>query len=458
MRSLGVQRVLTSPYHPEENAVNEQSHRTMNNMLRARLLEGTSSRAWVEKVPGLMLTLNAMVHEPHGFSASMVATGREPTLPPDLQSDACASPSLDDPTDYVEVLRQRLSLTHQQMTAPPPPASANPHQEGSLIFVMMTPPECTNKLTPRWKGPFQVKRVPNPYQVVYEDGSVWRTVQVNHTKPAMLTAPDLPLPTPAPEPPRPTLGYLPRSLQRPCSRPPPPQAAAPTGVIPPPPTASVSMPPALPPPTSQRPTRGSAAANENSATASQPPKHPGSRIQPPTPAPANQNAGSASRLRRSARLNPGLDQACCIKGPPGDRVPQSQQPNTMALTYPLTLGYNQCLGAKDNPCAFTSVCLENLLNGEREYLSTIDQLTTALPKTEDPASRLALRAHITPAGHPRLRHSMRAALWRLLTSDGEFRRAPNALHYHLARQGRRVVLRGGNVDTTLLRESCKLGH
>ena len=157
IRSLGVQRVLTSPYHPEGNAVNERSHRTMNNLLQARLLEGTSSRAWVEKVPGLMLTLNAMVHELHGFSASMVATGREPTLPPDLQNDACSSPALDDPTDYVEILRQCLSLTHQQMTAPLPPASANPHQEGSLIFVMTTPPECANKLTPRWKGPFPEK-------------------------------------------------------------------------------------------------------------------------------------------------------------------------------------------------------------------------------------------------------------------------------------------------------------
>ena len=129
MCSLGVQRVLTSPYHPEGNAVNERSHRTMNNMLRARLLEGTSSKAWVEKVEGIMVALNAMVHEPHSFSASMVATGREPTLPPDLQNDAFPSPSLDDPTDYVEVLRQRLSMTHQQMTAPPPPASANPYQE-----------------------------------------------------------------------------------------------------------------------------------------------------------------------------------------------------------------------------------------------------------------------------------------------------------------------------------------
>ena len=332
MRSLGGQQVLTSPYHPEGNAVNERSHRTMNNMLRARLLEGTSSRAWVEKVPGLMLTLNAMVHEPHGFSASMVATGREPTLPPDLQSDACASPSLHDPTDYVEVLRQRLSLTHQQMTAPPPPAPDNPHQEGSLIFVMTTPPERTNKLTPRWEGPFRVRRVPNPYQVVYEDGSIWRTVHVNHTKPAKLAAPDLPLSTPAPESPRPNLGYLPKSFQQPCSRPPPPQAAAPTRGIPPLPNASVSTPPTPPPPASHGPTWGSAAVNDNSAAAPQPPRHPGSKIQPPTPATTNQNAGSPTRLLRSARLNPGLDQACHIKGPPGAHAPQSQQPSTIART------------------------------------------------------------------------------------------------------------------------------
>ena len=35
-----------------------------------------------DEIPGIMLTLIAMVHEPHGFSASMIATGREPTLTP----------------------------------------------------------------------------------------------------------------------------------------------------------------------------------------------------------------------------------------------------------------------------------------------------------------------------------------------------------------------------------------
>ena len=44
---------------------------------------------------------------------------------------------------------------------------------------------------------------------------------------------------------------------------------------------------------------------------------------------------------------------------------------------------------------------------------------------------------------------MRAALWWLLPSDGEFRRAPNGIYYYLARQGRRVVFRGGDVTHPL---------
>ena len=126
--SLGIQRLLTSPYYPEVNSINERSHRTINNMLRARLFDGVPLRTWVDKIPSIMLALNAMVHEPHGFSASMIATGRELTLPPDLEGDACASPALEDPASYVEVVKKRLTLTHQQMTPPPAPVATNPYR------------------------------------------------------------------------------------------------------------------------------------------------------------------------------------------------------------------------------------------------------------------------------------------------------------------------------------------
>ena len=356
-RFLGIQRLLTSPYHPEGNSINERSHRTINNMLRARLLDGTPSRTWVDKIPGIMLALNAMAHEPHGFSASMIAKGRESTLPPDLESNACASPSLDDPASYVEALKKRLSLTHQQMAPPPAPAATNPYREGSLIFALTTPPEHTNKLAPRWKGPFVVRRVSNPYQVVYEDGSAWRTIHINHAKPAKLLATGFPAPIPAPEPPRPALGYLPRSMQRPLPRqppPPPPQPAVPAEGSPSPPASS----PAATPPASRRLTRAAATANRNSASRfTQPP--------PTAPERANENSRAGHQLRRSARLTP---RACAIKSAPPPPAPQSLS-KTMVRTYPLSLAFNQCLGSKEDPYSFSSVHLEDLQSGETEYLS-----------------------------------------------------------------------------------------
>ena len=364
-----------------------------------------------------MLALNAMSHEPHGFSASMVATGRKPTLPPDVQHDAQASPSVDDPTAYVEVLNQRLKLTHQQMATPPPPNIDIPYQEGSLIFTMTTPPERANKLTPRWKGPYRVRRIPNHYQVVYEDGSVWRTVHINHTK--------QPLTFQFPLQRQSLLGQHLGIFQqdflgsRPRHPPPPPTAAAPAEGRSLSPTASVPAP--------------------------QPSAPTASEMPPPTPAPANQNSETTRRPRRSPRLNPELDWVCTIKSPPGTLAPQSQNSLEMARTYPLFVSYNQCLGAKEDPCSFASLCLEDLRNGRTEYLTTLKQLVDALPKTENPASRFALRGHIAQPGQQRLRHSMRATLWWLLPSDGEFRRASHSLQYYLARQGRRVVLQGGDV-------------
>ena len=152
---------------------------------------------------------------------------------------------------------------------------------------------------------------------------------------------------------------------------------------------------------------------------------------PPATSPAGPNPEPASYPRRSPRLNPELDRVCPLRSPPRDLAPQSKNSLGMARTHPLVVSYNQCLGAKEDPLAFASLYLEDLRTGRTEYLSTMQQLVDALPKTEDPTSRFALRAHIACPGQPRLQHSMRSALWWLLPSDGEFRRASHSLQYYL---------------------------
>ena len=225
-------------------------------------------------------------------------------------------------------------------------------------------------------------------------------------------------------------------MQRPLPRqpPPPPQPAAPAEGSSSPPASS----PAETPLASRRLTRAAAAANRNSASRSaQPP--------PTAPARANENSRAGHQLRRSARLTP---RACTIKSATPPAAPQSLS-KTMVWTDPLSFAFNQCLGSKEDTYSFSSVHLEDLHSGETEYLVMVQQLVDAIPKTLDPASRFALRGQVTPTGHQRLRHSMRAALWGLLPSDGDFRRAPNGIHYYLARQGRRVILRGGDVTQPL---------
>ena len=422
--TLGIQRVLTSPYHPEGNSINERSHRTMNNMLRARLLKDLPSRKWVAEIPGIMLALNAMVHEPHGFSASMIATGREPSLPPDVDNEACASPSTADPVAYVDMVRQRLALTHQQMTSPPAPETHSPYHEGDLIFVMTTPPERTNKLTPRWKGPFEVKRVPNTYQVTYEDGMVWRTVHVNHVKPAKAPPGGFPVPTAPPASDIPPQRYSSRNLS--WRKPPPPQPATLTRGSPPPatPVAAPTRPVTARRPIAHPPSRPITRSLTGHQLAS--------RSEPRLPAtPAQAQPGQSPR--RSARIKA---RVCTVESHPQPAAPQ-------------LLRYEQCIGCREGPHSFCSLVLKDLRTGHSEYLSDTQQLIDALPRSLDPGSRLTLIAQVAPPGQRCLPPAMRASLRWLLPSDGEFQSGPDGQSYYLARQGRRVVLRGGDVKAPL---------
>ena len=251
--------------------------------------------------------------------------------------------------------------------------------------------------------------------MTYEDDGLERTIHISHAKPAKFTAPDLPEPVPPAEVPRPPLSYLPTGLARKPTKPRSPPDN---------PNEAPIAPPAAPAVTIAR---------------------------PPAESSANQHPEPAPPRRRSPRLNPEQGQAQAILSRPAARQPHSPPRSRtancskIARAYPLTIGYTEAMGPKENPLSFTSLRLVDLRNSQSQYLSTMKQLLDALPKTVDPASRFALRGHIARPGQPRLRHSMRAAMWFLLPSDGTFRRDSASLRYYLTRRGRRAVLRGGDV-------------
>ena len=122
----------------------------------------------------------------------------------------------------------------------------------------------------------------------------------------------------------------------------------------------------------------------------------------------------------------------------------------MARTYPYLLPYRTCLGCLEDPCSFSSLYIEDLYSGQKVYVKHIQQIIDVLhSKLWTPALAFTLRAQVTPLGHQRMRDSLRTAVWCLLPKGGDFRRASDGIHYYLARQGRRVVLRGGNATSPL---------
>ena len=162
---------------------------------------------------------------------------------------------------------------------------------------------------------------------------------------------------PAPETPRPPLGYLPAGLLGP--RPPPHAPAAPAG--------------------------GSSSSSTTASTVPQPAAPAESEMQPPATAPTNQPPESVPRPRLSPRLSPEPGRVCAIKGPPRNPPHQSDKTSRMTRTYPLTVPYKQCFGARADPLSFASLRLVDLRNDQSQYLSTLQQLVDSLPKTEDPS-------------------------------------------------------------------------
>ena len=145
-------------------------------MLQAYLCTGSNPiPKWVTKFQ-LSLKLNSMPLQSHGYSSSMVTTGQETTLPPDLVMGANPVETEEDPFAYVSKIQEKLREVHRRVTPTVAPTRPNPYEPGNLIWVAILPLERNSKISPKWIGSCLVLKVPNPYQVVYGTGTGVLTV------------------------------------------------------------------------------------------------------------------------------------------------------------------------------------------------------------------------------------------------------------------------------------------
>ena len=75
-------------------------------------------------------------------------------------------------------IRKRVPPFNLAAKRPP----ANPFKERDLILIYQQQMEKTHKLSPRWRGPFSIVKIPNSFQVIYLDEGREKITHISNCK------------------------------------------------------------------------------------------------------------------------------------------------------------------------------------------------------------------------------------------------------------------------------------
>jgi predicted aspartyl protease len=164
---LGIHKTRTTPYHPQSDGMVERFNQTLERHL-AKLVD-SHQKDWDEYIPLFLLAYRTAVHESTTVTPAYVNFGRELRLPVDLLS-GCPPDTPADVTDYVNDLRRRMLVVHDQVRAAGLKASEKMKtrydrnvnrrgfEEGMLVWLHnpVRRKGKSPKLQPSWEGPYTV--------------------------------------------------------------------------------------------------------------------------------------------------------------------------------------------------------------------------------------------------------------------------------------------------------------
>ena len=157
--NLHIDKIKTTPYHPEGNGVVERMHGTLGAMLTKAAQEGLD---WVGQIPFALFALRAAPNRDSLFSPFELVYGRRVRTPLDILHQGWAQMEFEDlkTEEWAEWLVDRLQHWHDVMRERGEHASEKRKsvdrtlEEGDLVLVRM--PGMSHKLSEAWHGPYPV--------------------------------------------------------------------------------------------------------------------------------------------------------------------------------------------------------------------------------------------------------------------------------------------------------------
>ena len=176
----GVQKLRTSPYHPQTNGQCERFNGTLLNMLGT--LTPEQKKDWKSHVPALVHAYNCTRNTATGFSPYFLLFGREPRLPVDVEFGLQRGGQKGSPgeSNYISQLKKRLQFAYRKAKRVAQKQQARHRglynlrcrgatlSVGDLVLVKQTAWKGRHKIQDRWEDrEYQVVDQPTPGIPVY---------------------------------------------------------------------------------------------------------------------------------------------------------------------------------------------------------------------------------------------------------------------------------------------------
>jgi len=188
-QDLGTKVCFTSVAHPRSNGQTERANAEVLRGLKTRSFDKLLKRGrnWIEELPAVLWSVRTMPNRATGQTPFALVYGAEAVTPTEL---VYGSPRV---LAYDELEQERLreddallleedrlqaavrSARYQQALRRyhSPRVRARSFEEGDLVLRRVQSAKNHNKLTPKWEGPYRVRRVTRPgaVRLETEDGT-----------------------------------------------------------------------------------------------------------------------------------------------------------------------------------------------------------------------------------------------------------------------------------------------